>query len=144
MAGIEGNLIEAVRAVLIGDSTLVALVPAAKIRPKDSPYPAAYPAIALSTSGSRAGNYAGTWEGLFYLRIYHQGASPYGSLDAILKRVRALLDSETSFSSISDSDVTVHSFDEVTYSEIIVETEAPVKETYSLNGHYRVVLTDST
>lgn len=144
MAGVEGNLIEAVRAVLIGDGTLTALVPAANIKPKDSPYPAAYPAITLSPTGSRSGDFTSTWQGLFWIRIYHQGASPYGSLDAILDRVRALLDSETSFSDISDSDITIHIFDEVTYSEVIVEDESPVKETFSKNGYYRVLLTDKT
>jgi len=144
MAGIERNLIEAVRAVLIGDATLIALVPAAQIVPKSSPYPAVYPAITLSPTGSRDGGYVGTWRGLFWIRIYHQGASAYGSLDAILGRVRALLDSDTSFASISDSDITVHRFNEVTYSEIIDEDESPIDETYSLNGYYRVIATDET
>jgi len=144
MASIERNLMEAVRAVLIADGTLTALVPATQIRPKDSPYPAVYPAISLSAPGSRAGGFAGTWDGLFWVRIYHQGANPYGSLYAIQDAVRVLLDSETAFSDISDSDVGVDLFREVTASEVIVEDEAPVRETYSINMPYRVLAKDKT
>ena len=54
------------------------------------------------------------------------------------------MDSETAFSDISDSDVGVDLFREVTASEVIVEDEAPVRETYSINMPYRVLAKDKT
>ena len=142
--GVERNLMAAVLAELSGDVTLTALVPAAQITPRDSPYPAEYPAITLSAPGSRSGDFEGTWDGLFWIRMYHRGANPYSSLDAIHDRVKELLDTEDSFIRLTTVKVNVAIFREGPVSEIIVEDEAPVKETYSLNTAYRTRVKDLT
>lgn len=145
MADLDYNLLIAVRAVLIGDGTLTALVNAANIKPQDSPYPAAYPAITLAF-GSEVGDRVipDSLFGRFYIRIYNQGEKPYFNLYKMRDRVKTLLSARSSTSDITDANITAHRFYEEFCSTVISETETEDQEVYSLNSRYRFIATDNT
>lgn len=138
MADVSQNILEAIRAVLIGDGTLTALVPAAKILMQDSSYPASYPAIRLALSGSGGDSVIASVEfGTVFLRIYYQGdGEVYTNLYPIRARVKILLSGETSWEDVTDSDVEVHEIYEYSCSPVIVENEADMQNVYSLNTQY--------
>ncbi len=146
MANLKYNLFAAVRAVLIGDATLVALVPVDQILPQESPYPAVYPAITLSLSGNRQGaNVPGGMFGVFHVRMYYKGEKPFLNLDQIHSRVKVLLDqTPIAESDVSDANVRVHRFFESFCSTMIIEDEAIVPEVRSLNSNYTYLATDET
>lgn len=146
MANLDYNLLVAVRAVLIGDATLIALVPADQILPQEGVYPAEYPAITLSLMGNRGGaNVPDSLVGVFHIRMYHQGSKPFYNLDQIHSRVKVLLDqTPIAESGVSDANVRVHRFFESFCSTMIVEDEAIVPEVRSLNSNYSFLATDET
>lgn len=145
MANLDYNLLIAVRAVLIGDGTLTALVSATNIKPQDSPYPVSYPAITLSF-GSEIGDndIADSLFGRYHVRIYYQGSKPYLNLYSIRDRVKLLLSARSSTSDVTDSNVTAHRFFEEFCSPVISEDETADKEVYSLDSRYRFIATDKT
>ena len=137
MADVTQNTLEAIRAVLIGDATLIAIVPAAKIKMKDSPYPATYPAITLAISGSGGNSVIADVEfGRVDLRIYYQGAQAATNLYPIRARVKTLISGATSWADVTDADVEVHELYEYSCSPVITENEANMKNVYSLNTLY--------
>lgn len=137
MADVSQNTLEAIRAVLIGDGALTAIVAATEIGMQDNPYPAAYPAITLAQSGSSGASVIAKVEfGTLYLRMYYQGDSPYTNLLPIRARVRELLNVEDSWESVSDADVEVHEIYEYSGGKVMVENEADMQNVYSLNTQY--------
>ena len=133
------DVIEAVRNVLIADSTLTALVPAAQIIAARGTLPVTYPAITLSEDLIEDGNDF-NMEGLFYIRIYTQDAKKDRSLSASHKAVFPLVGRNGAALNITDSDVTFHEFRQVFGTQPIREPEVDI-DTWSLTTHYMCKVT---
>lgn len=133
------NALEAVRNVLIGSSTLTALVPARQIIFARGTLPVTYPAIALSEDFIEDGN-SHIQEGLFYIRIYTQDSKKDPALSAIQNIVLPLLGRLGGSLNITDADVTIHEFRQVFVTQPIKEPEIDI-DTWSLTTHYTCKVT---
>jgi len=133
------DVIEAVRNVLIGDSALIALVPAAQIIAARGTLPVVYPAITLSEDLIEDGNEYNL-EGLFYIRIYTQDAKKDRALSGIHNIVFPLVGRRGAALDITDSDVTFHEFRQVFGTQSIHEPEVDI-DTWSLTTHYTCKVT---
>lgn len=133
------DVIEAVRNVLIGDSALIALVPAGQIIAARGTLPVVYPAITLSEDLIEDGN-EHNLEGLFYIRMYTQDAKKDRALSAIHNIIFPLVGRRGAALDITDADVTIHEFRQVFGTQPIHEPEVDI-DTWSLTTHYTCKVT---
>lgn len=133
------DAIDAVRDVLIGDSALIALVPAAQIIAARGTLPVVYPAITLSEDFIEPGN-PFLQEGQFHIRIYTQDAKKDRALSAIQNILFPLVGREGAYANITNATITFHQFDLVFGTEPIHEPEVDI-DTWSLNTRYTCKVT---
>jgi hypothetical protein len=120
MPGLRHNTIVAIRAALVADGTLTALVPATKIRTGYNPTPTDFPCIAIRIDGGRDG-YANHRAGTLFVTSYTADDQPQSALSAIDAAIDSVLD-ESSLD-LSNNDVAFHLMLNFFESPVIPEAE---------------------
>ncbi len=102
MPGLRHNILKAVRAALVADSTLIALVPAAKIRTGYSPTLTEFPCVTIRHDGGRNG-YSNSRAGTLFVTSYSADDQPESALAAIIDAIDDVLDENAIDISNSDT-----------------------------------------
>jgi len=121
------NITEIVRTALIGDSALIALVPASKIAVADNQAKALYPHISIGVDGGCGNDYETAKSGTINLTIYAKTNNAPNErvdafLDSIYQRIKAVLH-EKELSLSLTSEIRIDTIYETYESRMMAETD---------------------